>query len=134
MARAAKVNDDGAAVINTKDFEQAIRLYRGDIKKANTDAATSNQDASTAYKAIKKQCHIQPDSARKAFTLMDRTEDAKRDDWFRGFVGIVNGMAGREVLTFHDTDMVDAMERPKPQLVSVPISDGSESDLAEAAE
>lgn len=133
MARAAK-KEDGATVVHQKDFEQAIRLYRSDIKKANTDAATSNQEASSGYKAIKKQCHIQPDSARKAFALMDRTEDAKRDDWFRGFVGIVNGMAGRTVLTFHDTDMVDEMERPKPQLVAVPVSDGTETDLADAAE
>jgi hypothetical protein len=130
----AKMKDDDAGVVHEKDFEQAIRLYKGDIKKANTDAATSNGDASAAYKEIKKICHIQPDAARKGFRLMDRVEEAKRDDWFRGFVGIVNGMAGRQVLTFHDTDMVDSMERPKPQLVSVPVSDGTETDLSEAAE
>lgn len=130
MARAAKVKDDQPTVVHTKDFDRAIRLYRGDIKKANTDAATSNGEAGEAYKQIKKVCHIQPDAARKAFRLMDRVEDAKRDDWFRGFVGIVNGMAGRQVLTFHDTDLVDTMERPKPQLVAVPVSDGIDADLA----
>lgn len=127
MASAAK-KDEGATVVHEKDFEQAIRLYKGDIKKANTDAATSNGDASAAYKEIKKSCHIQPDAARKAFRLMDRVEDAKRDDWFRGFVGIVNGMAGRTVLTFNDTDMVDTMERPKPQLVAVPGETGETAD------
>jgi hypothetical protein len=134
MARAKLKPDDTDGEIKQKDFAQAVRLYRGDIKKANTDAATSNGDASAAYKEIKKGCHIQPDAARKGFRLMDRVEDAKRDDWFRGFVGIVNEMAGRTVLTFHDTDMVDAMERPKPQLVTVPISNGTERDLVDAAD
>jgi hypothetical protein len=134
MARAKLKPGDTDGEIKQKDFAQAVLLYRGDIKKANTDAATSNGDASAAYKEIKKGCHIQPDAARKGFRLMDRVEDAKRDDWFRGFVGIVNEMAGRTVLTFHDTDMVDAMERPKPQLVTVPISNGTERDLVDAAD
>ena len=133
MARSAKVkNEDGTGVVNTKDFDQAIRLYRQDIKKANSDAATSNGDAGQAYKNIKKICHIQPAAAKLGFRLVDKMEDAKRDDYFRCLVGIVNGMSGRTVLTFHDTDMVDAMERPKPQLVSVPSSDGTEPDLADA--
>lgn len=132
MAR-AKPKADDTGEIKQKDFARAVRLYKGDIKKANTAAATSNGDASAGYKEIKKVCHIQPDAARKAFHLMDRFEEAKRDDWFRGFVGVVNEMAGRTVITFHDTDMVDEMERPKPKLVPVPNSDGTETDLADAA-
>jgi hypothetical protein len=133
MAR-AKLKADDSGEVKTKDFALAKRIYLSDIKKANTDAATSNGDASAAYKEIKKGCNIQPDAARKGFRLMDRVEEAKRGDWFRGFVGVVNEMAGRTVLTFHDTDMVDAMERQKPQLVTIPTSDGSESDLSDAAD
>jgi hypothetical protein len=102
--------DEEEGEIKEKDFAAAVRYWRHDIKKANTDAATSNKDASDGYKAIKKHCHIQPDAARKAFKLMDGTEDAKRDDWFRCFVGVVNEMAGAAVLTFHSSDLVDQME------------------------
>lgn len=142
MARTArKPKDDDGGEIKMKDFGKAVSLYRNDIKKANSEAATQNQTAGQGYKDIKKICHIQPDAARKAFKLMDRTEEAKRDDWFRGFVGLVNEMAGHTVLTFHDTDLVDAMQaddgykRPKPSLVAVPPpSDGTETDLADAAD
>lgn len=144
MARARKARQDDDAdtgEVKVKDFGLAVRLFRGDIKPANSSAAEKNQEASTAYKAIKKQAHIQPDAARKAFKLMDDTEDAKRDDWFRGFVGLVNEMAGRTVLTFHSNDLVDmaaaddGYARPKPRMAAVgPMSDGSETDLADAAE
>lgn len=142
MARAARKpkDDDGATEVKAKDFTKAVSLYRNDIKTANSEAATQNQTAGQGYKDIKKVCHIQPDAARKAFKLMDATEDAKRDDWFRGFVGLVNEMAGHTVLTFHDTDLVDAMQdtdgyaRPKPHLGLVTLSDGTEEDLADAAD
>lgn len=124
--------------VKQMDFKQAVKLYRFDIKKANSEAAAQNQEASTAYKAIKKSCHIQPDAARKAFKLMDGTEEARRDDWFRGFVGLVNEMAGRDILTFNDTDLVDAMQghnKPRVALATIagkpadpPPSD--DSDLA----
>ena len=140
MARAArKPKDDDTGAIKTKDFGRAVSLYRNDIKRANSEAASQNQTAGQGYKDIKKVCHIQPDAARKAFKLMDATEEAKRDDWFRGFVGLVNEMAGSTVLTFNDTDMVAQMQsedgyaRPKPALVAVPLSDGSETDLSDAA-
>ena len=140
MARAArKLKDDDTGEIKTKDFGKAVSLYRNDIKRANSEAATQNQTAGQGYKDIKKVCHIQPDAARKAFKLMDATEEAKRDDWFRGFVGLVNEMAGHTVLTFNDTDMVaqmqgeDGYKRPPVHLVEVPLSDGSETDLADAA-
>lgn len=130
MARGKKAEQ--VEEVKTMDFQQAVKLYRFDIKTANSEAAAQNQEASTAYKAIKKQCHIQPDAARKAFKLMDGTEEARRDDWFRGFVGLVNEMAGREMLTFNSDDLVDQMQgHNKPRLVAVPApSDGTETDLA----
>lgn len=144
MARAARTpKEDDTGEIKPKDFAKAVSLYRNDIKTANSEAATQNQTAGQGYKDIKKVCHIQPDAARKAFKLMDATEEAKRDDWFRGFVGLVNEMAGRKILTFEDTDLVDAMQgddgyaRPKPHLVTIPYgapSDGTETDLADAAD
>lgn len=145
VARGRKAREPEATAeeIKHKDFDLAAKLYREDIKPANSGAAERNQEASTAYKAIKKQAHIQPDAARKAFNLMDRTEDAKRDDWFRSFTGLVNKLAGRTMLTFHSNDLVDMSSeeapdryaRPKPVLATMgPPSDGTETDLADAAE
>lgn len=146
MARGqrARPAEDQAEEIKTKDFDLAVKLYRGDIAPAVSRAAEAMQEASTAYKAIKKQAHLQPDAARKAFKLMEDTEDAKRDDWLRCFVGLVNELGGRTVLTFHSNDLFDLPDqqpkpdkyaRPKPTLVTAgPPSDGTETDLADAAE
>lgn len=138
MARTArKPKDDDGGEIKAKDFARAAKLYREDIKKAVSEASSQNQFAGEAYKVIRKQCHIQPDAARKAFKLMDGTEDAMRDDWFRGFVGLVNELAGQEVLTFHSNDLVDQMgasdNYKRPDLSIVTMSNGEETDLADAA-
>lgn len=150
MARMArKPKDDDGGEIAAKDFAGAVSTYRNDIKPAGAKGAEHMQEQSTGYKHIKKICNIQPGAAKQAFKLFDATEDAKRDDWLRCFVGIANEMAGETVLTFHSNDLVDQMSdtadakkpspRPKPQLVTVggpqfgQPSDGTETDLADAA-
>lgn len=136
MARTARAKkDDEPSVVHEKDFDLAVKLWREDIERANSAAGASNKDASDAYKSIKKNAHIQPDAARKAFKLMGKTEDAARDDWFRGFVGIVNRMANRTVLTFHSDDLVDRAQtedgyaRPKDTGLAT-LYDGDNEDLA----
>ena len=136
MARAArKPKDDDTGEIKVKDFAQAVRLYRTDINKAVSDAATSMKDASDAYKVIKKHCNIQPGAAKLAFKL-DKMEEAKRDDFLRCFTGLLKELN----IAINPTDMVDMMQvddgyaRPKPHLGLVTLSDGSETDLADAAE
>jgi hypothetical protein len=136
MARAArKPKDDDTGVIKEKDFAQAVRLYRTDINKAVSDAATSMKDASDAYKVIKKHCNIQPAAAKLAFKL-DKMEDAKRDDFLRCFTGLLKELN----IAINPTDMVDMMQtddgyaRPKPHLGLVTLSDGDETDFMDAAE
>lgn len=136
MARAArKPKDDDTGEIKVKDFAQAVRLYRTDINKAASDAATSMKDASDAYKVIKKHCNIQPGAAKLAFKL-DKMEEAKRDDFLRCFTGLLKELN----IAINPTDMVDMMQaddgyaRPKPHLGLVTLSDGSETDLADAAD
>lgn len=131
-ARAPK--DDDAGEIKMKDFALAKKLYLHDIKPAISKQGEFGQEASTAYKALKKQCHIQPGAARTAFKYFE-TEDSKADDWARGFVGLVNELCGRTVFSFHSNDLVDIAEgktevRPKPKLVTLPGPPDDDSDLA----
>jgi hypothetical protein len=118
------------------DYDLAIKLYREDIKKSASDAATSAQELSEAYKAIRKRAHIQPQAAKLAFKL-DAMESAKRDDFLRSLNGLLKGLN-----IFMPRDLVDAAngdgaigdgvipagERPKPKLVTIPYV-GDDSDL-----
>lgn len=112
MARGRKAREpkqDAVEVVKDKDFERAAKVFRNDIRPANTQVAKHRQTSGEGYKVIKKECHIQSEAARAAFKIYER-EDADRDDFLRGFVGMVNEMMGRTVLTFHGDDLVDQME------------------------
>lgn len=134
MARTArKPPEDGGGEIKTKDFALAVRLYRQDIKKAASEAASQMQSVGEAYKAIKKTAHIQPQAAKLAFKL-DAMEEARRDDFLRCLTGLLKELN----IPLQSNDLVDQAERqtkprPKPQLVTIP-SDGTEEDLAEVGE
>lgn len=131
MARAAKKLDDDTDEVKVKDFDRAKELYYNDIKPAKSKAAEQMQEASTAYKAVKKECHIQP-SAMKAAVKVIEMEDAKSEDWLRCF----NGILRAHNIDPDPKDMVDMMHgddgyaRPRPTLVTVPESDGVDADLA----
>lgn len=134
-ARKAREPKDDVEVVKEKDFGRAVRLWREDIKRATSEAATHMQDASTAYKAIKKECNIQPAAAKLVFKLADM-EDAKRDDFIRCFTGLCKELK----IELEPVDLVDMAEgkapRSKPQLGLVTIStpsDGTETDLSDAA-
>lgn len=136
MVRTARQpKDDDTGEIKTKDFALAVKLWRHDIKPALSKVGDANQEASTAYKTIKKQAHIQPQAAKLAFKL-DGMEEAKRDDFLRCLTGLLQELN----IPLEPRDMVDAMQaedgyaRPKPQLGLVTLSDGDETDLADAAE
>lgn len=136
MARTArKPKDDDTGEIKVKDFDLARKLYTGDIKPAVAKAGEAMQEASTAYKAIKKSAHIQPQAAKLAFKLAEM-EEAKRDDFLR----CLGGLLKQFNIDIAPRDLVDAMgatddgyARPKPHggLPTIP-SDGSETDLADA--
>lgn len=132
--------------VQNKDFARAVKLYREDIKPAQSKVGEFAQEQSTAYKVIKKGCGIQPAAARAAFRLVDM-EDAKREDWLRSFQGLVDAlgigikpdlvdMAENEQQAADDgipTGPAPRVGKPRPKLVTVPSSDGSETDLADAA-
>lgn len=135
-----------AGEVAQKDFAGAVRAYRNDIKPAISKVGEFSQEVSTAYKHIKKNCHIQSGAAKLAFKL-DDMEESKRDDFLRSFNGLC-----KELNIVMPRDMVDMAEgkdpgsivptaaAPKPKLVEVgKPSDDSElssaaDELDEAAE
>ena len=134
MASPKRKEPDDTGEIKVKDFALAKKLYFGDIKPAKSAAAESMQEASTAYKAIKKDAHIQPGAAKAAFNLVEM-EDAKRDDWLRCFMGVLR----ENNIDPDPADLVDVMQaddgyaRPKPTLVTLadPEHPDDDSDLAD---
>ncbi|MBO9380434.1 hypothetical protein GG804_27090 [Sphingomonas histidinilytica] len=135
MARRKKQTGTVNGEVPKPDFEMAVKIYREDIRPAQGTVGEAAQEMSTAYKAIKKQAHIQPQAARLAFRL-DAMEESKRDDYLRCFRGLL-----KELKIFMPSDLVDAAqgngdaggevipigERRPPQLATVPRDD---SDLA----
>lgn len=138
MARAARKPKDDTGEIKQMDFEHVRKLYFSDIKPAKSEASSQGQTVAQAMKVIKKQCHVEPQGARKAFSAFE-LEDAHREIHIRSLVGTFNALMGAEVLKCNFGDMIDQIEnddgyaRPKPQLVTVP-SDGTEEDLADAGD
>jgi hypothetical protein len=136
MARTARKPPEDGGEIQHKDFAGAVRLYRNDIRPAQSKVGEYAQEQSTAFKAIKKSCGIQPSAAKAVFKLAE-TEEAKRDDWIRCFVGLCNELK----IPLQSNDLVDQAEgnapppARKPKLVTVPpVSDGIDADLVDAAE
>ena len=126
--------------VHAPDFALAVRIWREDIKPAQSKVGEFAQEQSTAYKEIKKRAYIQPQAAKLAFKL-DGMEESKRDDFLRGLNGLL-----KTLNIFMPRDLVDAAEgagaigdgvipageRPRPKLVTIPAgpADGSDSDLA----
>ncbi|MFD2500827.1 hypothetical protein ACFSTI_20780 [Rhizorhabdus histidinilytica] len=131
MARRKKQTGTVNGEVPKPDFEMAVKIYREDIRPAQGTVGEAAQEMSTAYKAIKKQAHIQPQAARLAFRL-DAMEESKRDDYLRCFRGLL-----KELKIFMPSDLVDAAqgngdaggevipigERRQPQLATVPRDD-----------
>ena len=139
MAAAAK-KDDGAHEIPQKDFAEAVKIYRNDIKPAKTKQGEFGQEQSTAYKAIKKQCHIQPQAAKVAFSVSEM-EEAHRDDFLICLNGLFKELGivmPRDLVTMADGteggEVIPIGERKKPQLATLAPHDGDNSDLADAGE
>jgi hypothetical protein len=138
MARARKKQDDQVEELGQKDFARAVELYRRDIRPAQSKVGEFAQEQSTAYKEIKKACRIQPQAARAAFRLAEM-EEAKRDDYLRGFNGLLNELG---ITPRHD--LVDAAEgkgeagtpkdKPGLKLVTIPTTEADDERLETAAD
>lgn len=73
------------------DFEKAVRIFRQDIKPANEKSGEHAQTASTGYKAIKKDCHVNTRAAKFVFQLSGESEE-KRNDVLRSVRGLLKAM------------------------------------------
>ena len=139
MGRAsAKRAAEAVQEVVKPDFERAVKLYRQDIKPARSKQGEYGQQQTVAYKEIRDACHVQPAAAKQAFHL-NEMEESKRDDWLRSFNGLL-----KQLGIFMPLDLVDAAEgagkvgeavvpvgeRRRPQLATVPVSDGVDADLA----
>lgn len=122
MANAAK--KDAAHEVPQKDFAGAIKIYREDIKAAATKVGEYAQEQSTAYKAIKKNCHIQPAAAKLAFKL-DAMEEAHRDDFLRCLHGLMT-----ELKIFIPPDLVDQAEGISEPRNALPTGERAKPKLA----
>jgi len=121
------------------DFDKAVRIYREDIKPAQAKVGEYAQEQSTAYKAVKKDCHVDPGAARLAFRL-DNMEETKRDDFLRSFRGLLVALN-----IFMPVDLVDVAEgkttgdspvptgerKPSLKLVTIPAAPAGDTDLAD---
>ncbi|WP_374139456.1 hypothetical protein [Sphingomonas sp.] len=136
MGRAKKAPVEQVEQIHAPDFGKAVRIYREDIKPAQSKVGEFSQQMSTAYKSLKKDCHIQPQAAKLAFKL-DTMEPDKRDDFLRSFKGLLTALN-----IYMPVDLVDQAEgkgdakesvipigeRQRPKLATVPYQ-GDDTDL-----
>lgn len=91
MARSAKKSTEEVENIDKPDFEKAVRIFRHNIKPANEKSGEHAQAASTGYKAIKKDCHVNTRAAKFVFQLSGESEE-KRNDVLRSVRGLLEAM------------------------------------------
>lgn len=91
MARPKKASAPQVEEIKAPDFAKAVRIFRHDIKPANEKSGEHAQTASTGYKAIKKDCHVNTRAAKFVFQLAGESEE-KRNDVLRSVRGLLNEM------------------------------------------
>jgi hypothetical protein len=143
MGRPRKQQDQ-VEEVGTPDFGLAVRIYRNDIKPAQSKVGEFAQEQSEAYKAIKKRANIQPQAAKLAFKL-DDMEESKRDDFLRCINGLLKALN-----IYMPVDLVDAAEgkgetgesvvpeakpqRGRPKLVTIPTGPEADDLLNSAAD
>jgi len=105
------------------DFDRAVRIFRGDIKPANEKSGEHAQVASTAYKAIKDDCHVNTRAAKFVFKLAGESEE-KRNDVLRS----VRGLLGAMNIGITD-DLVSDAEAEDVKAPIVPTAKPAPTDL-----
>lgn len=112
--------------VQKMDFDTAKRLLLNDVRVANSRAGEHNQEASTAYKAIKKQCNIDTGMAKLVLKLHGMDDD-KRDHQLRSLRGLL--LAFNIGLT---PDLVDTMEGHNSGADVIPLfgNQGGDDGLA----
>lgn len=85
------MTDNSSEEIQQPDFGRAVRIFRSDIKPANEKSGEFAQTASTAYKTIKDDCHVNARAAKFVFQLAGESEE-KRNDVLRSMRGLLTEM------------------------------------------
>lgn len=112
MGRPKRKPAEQVEQIEAPDYDGALRIYREDIKPAASKVGEHNQELSSAYKAIKKQCRI-PGWVMKLGIKLDGMEEAKRDVEMRALSGLLSAM--KIGIT---RDIVDAAEgKDAPEVI-----------------
>lgn len=140
MATAADIeDDDSAGEYQRPDAKRAIKIYKDEIAPKNAHMATIRGDLSDPYKRIKDDCHF-PRSVLDFLVKLDDMEEAKRDHWLLALnLGLTElGLhLPRDLVTMAEgndgTPVIPINARSRPKLATIP-SDGTETDLADAAE
>lgn len=121
MGRPAKVKDDepqNGGEVKKIDVDTALRIVRRDIKPNLAKVGEHNQELSTAYKAIRKDCNIPSWVIKLGLKLAD-TEDFKREHELRALHMVLSAM-GISITP----DLVDQAEG-KGETNVVPLKAGS---------
>jgi hypothetical protein len=92
MARGSQKAQPKIEEVKAPDFERAVKIFRHDIKPANEKSGEHAQAASTAYKAIKKECGVNTRAAKFVFQLAGESEE-KRNDVLRSIRGLLGAMS-----------------------------------------
>jgi len=99
-----KPKEDRVEEVGKPDFDKVANIILSEIKPLAAEQAVISQKMSTSYKEIDKHAHVQRQAARTAFGVL-RMEESKRDDWLRGFNGVLKALN-----IFMPVDMVDQAE------------------------
>jgi len=116
MPRGKKAEAPQVEEIKAPDFERAVRIFRQDIKPAVESAGEAAQEASTGYKEIKNECHVNTRAAKFVFKLASESEE-KRNDILRSLRGLLGAMQ----IGITD-DLVSLAESETPDAPIVPTA------------
>lgn len=139
MARQKLKAEDTDGEIKPIDAKRACQILRQDILPNITKIGERSQEVSTAYKAVRKECNI-PTWVMKLGIKLKDTEDFKRDHELRAMkavfeelgISIRTDMVDMAEGKSGDGSVVGTSQSSRPRLVTV--SDGMETDLADAAD
>lgn len=122
MPRGKKAAEPQDEEIKKPDFELAVRIFRQDIKPAVEAAGEHAQEASTGYKAIKNDAHVNTRAAKFVFKLANESEE-KRNDVLRSLRGLL------EAMNIGITDDLVSRAEDEDAAPIVPVAAGEKLDL-----
>ena len=139
MASAAEKQTDNGGEYKKPDAAGAFQIYDREIKAKKAVIAEKTGDLSEPYSRIKDTCNY-PRKILDLIIFIEDQEDAKRDHLL---LALSAGLKVRKLFMPSDLvtraegedggDIVPTSSRPRPQLVTLPVHEGDNSDLVDAA-